>query len=121
MSKLTLLHINIIGVVMALIIAGVLWFTVISGAQEEIKTNQGKFDGVKGRADKLKGAETDLKKAEKEKIDTDIVWAKSDRYYMTNIGYSGNRVKDMMQLWWPNNGKSWPERFIKGFKSHMDG
>ena len=61
MSRLTLLHINIIGAVASVIVAAALWFTIITSAQDQIKQKQSAYDGVKARADKLPMAQNNLK------------------------------------------------------------
>lgn len=119
MSRLTLLHINIIGVVVALIVAGGLYFTLISNAQEDEKKAHLSYDGVKGRADKFDGAQRDLKKANDEQRVAIRDYGDFERLYMPKIGYKTDAVRDMIQNWWPNNGKSWPERFRRTFAKYM--
>jgi hypothetical protein len=120
MSKLTLLHINIIGVVVLLIVSVALYFTVITGAQDQIKKNQDTFKGVEDRANKLKTAENNLKTAQADEIKTKADYAIYRKQYTPTIGYTGNRMADLMRYWWPNSGRSFPERFIKGFRAHMN-
>ena len=50
MSRLTLLHINIIGAVVAIIVAVALYFTIITSAQDQITKNQSENTEVVGRA-----------------------------------------------------------------------
>ncbi len=121
MNKLTVLHINIIGLVVGLIVGVTLWFTAITGAQETIKTNQTKFDGVETEAKKLPAAEKALKTAEEAKLKAETEYKVYAVKYMPAIGYGKytNRLDMMRNLFWPNNGKSWPERFRKTVLTYM--
>jgi hypothetical protein len=120
MSKLTLLHINIIGAVVLLIVSVALYFTVITGAQDQIKKNSDLYKGVEDRANKKATAEKNLKNAQNDEVKTKADYAVYRRQYTPTLNYTGIRGVDMVRVWWPNNGKSWPERFIKGFKTHMN-
>src|SRR5262245_22632675 len=110
MSKLTLLHINIIGVVVLLIVSVALYFTVITGAQDQIKTNQSAYDGVKADADKLPQAKNAKTKALADKAKTEADYAIFRKNFTPTMGWSSmDRMTAMMRYWWPNGGRSWPE------------
>jgi len=123
MSRLTVLHINIIGAVVAIIVGVALYFTIITAAQDQVKKNQEEYNSVKAEADKLPGARRSLAQAEAEKKKTEADYAVYRVKYIPTLNYTGttpqDRVKTMMRVWWPNNGKSWPERFIAGVRGHM--
>jgi hypothetical protein len=111
MSRLTLLHINIIGVVVAIIVAAGLYFTLITGAQDQKQQAETAYKGVKDRADKLDTAKKNLKKALADEKQAQAQYVVYERQYMPVLGYTNDRMSTMMRVFWPNNGKSWPERF----------
>lgn len=119
MSKLSLLHINIIGVVIAVIVGVALYFTIITSGQEEIKKQQAEYDRVKAEADKLPAAKAALAKAEQEGQQAKSDYARYETQYMPVLGFTSNRLDTMMKVWWPNGGRSWPERFLRGIRQHM--
>src|ERR1041384_7271281 len=112
MNRLTLLHINIIGAVVVLITGAALYFTVISSATEAQTKAEADFRAVDDRASKLSGNKIAKANAEKAKIVATKEYAIAEATYMPVFGYTNNRFKDMMQIWWPNHGRSWPEKFI---------
>ncbi|MGC8667601.1 MAG: hypothetical protein ACP5VE_05755 [Chthonomonadales bacterium] len=120
MSRLTLLHIHLIGLFVAIVVGLGLYFLVITKAQEQIKTNQQEYEAVKADADKLPAAKAALKKAQEDKARTERDYAFYNANYMPVLGYTNDRVTTMARVWWPNNGKSWPERFIAGVRRFMD-
>ena len=111
MSRLTLLHINIIGVVVALIVAGGLYFTIITGAQEERKTAQAAFEKVQGEANTWNTAKASLDGAIKARDEATRDYKGFEVKYMPRLGLKKTRLETMRDVFWPNNGKSWPERF----------
>jgi len=119
MSKLTLLHINLIGVVVAIIVGVALYFTIITGAQDEIKKKQSELDTVKAEAAKLQTAKNALAKAQEEEKQATADYARYEAMYMPTLHYTNNRITTMMTVWWPNKGRSWPERFLRGVREHM--
>ena len=121
MSRLTMLHINIIGAVLALIFGAVLYFTVITGATDEQQKADVAYKGTKTTADTLPKAKADLTKANKDKITAETAYAIYEKQYMPVIGYTGDRLTTMMRVFWPNNGRSWPERYRKTMKNWMSG
>lgn len=121
MSRLTLLHINIIGVVVAVALGAALYFTLITSAQDRIKKNQTEYNNVKTEADKLPQAKASLKKAQEAKATAERDWGIFQSQYTPVIGYNSNwdRVETMIKLFWPNNGRSWPERFMRTVRQYM--
>jgi len=120
MSRLTILHINIIGIVVALIVFGGMWFTVISNAQEARTKAQAEAKAVQDDAAQLPQAKNELAKAIKDRDVATKAWTVYEKQYMPMIGYTDNRMTTMMKVFWPNNGKSWPERFRKTFSNYMN-
>lgn len=119
MSKLTVLHINIIGLAIALIVGAALYFTVISSANEEQKKAQGEYDVVKAEADKLPAAKRNLETATRDRQVAITQYSAYEGQYMPVIGYEKDVLTNMMRNFWPNGGKSWPERYIKKFRAYM--
>jgi hypothetical protein len=120
MSRLTLLHINIIGVVVALIVAGGLYFTMITGAIDERTKAQASYQGVEDRANKFDTNKRDLASATAEKAKAEAEYKVYEAQYMPRIGYTADRMTTMMRVFWPNNGKSWPERFRRTLFAYMN-
>jgi hypothetical protein len=125
MGKLTLLHINIIGAVVAIIVALGIWFTLITGAQDQRQQAETKEKAVADRADKAQTAAAALKKAQQDKVVATNEWRGYEATYIPVVGYSRftgptARVEMMRQLFWPNNGKSWPERYRRTIANYMN-
>jgi|JRYG01.1.fsa_nt_gb hypothetical protein len=126
MGKLTVLHINIIGAVVAVIAGVALYFTIITAGADEIQKAKAEFDGVKARADKFEIAKNNLERAKKDQETAIAQYKVFEAQYMPIIGYPAERdsaagLRTMMRLFWPNQGRSWPERFIRVFRNHMNG
>ncbi len=124
MGKLTLLHINIIGVVVAIIVALGIWFTLITGAQEDRQKAESAEKLVEDRANKAATAAAALKKAISDKQIAEVAYRRYEVVYMPRIGYArftgpDARVRMMKELFWPNNGKSWPERYRRIIATYM--
>ena len=119
MSKLTLLHINLIGAFIAIVVGVALYYTIITGAQEAQAAQESQYTEVSGRAAKLPTAQANKATALKVKAETERSYAVYNRQYMPTLNYTNNRVTTMMTVWWPNRGRSWPERFIRGIRNHM--
>jgi hypothetical protein len=119
MSRLTVLHINLIGVVVAAIVAAGLYFTLIPGANDAIAKAEASRKTVVDKAATLPVAKANLAKAQKDKADAERVYAVGQKQYFPLIGFTGNRMEDMIRLFWSHNGKSWPERFIRTVKQYM--
>jgi len=114
-----MLHINIIGAVLALIFGAVLYFTIITGATDDMTKATTSYNGTKTTADTLPKAKADLEKAKKDKIAAETAYAVYEKQYMPVIGYTSDRLTTMMRVFWPNNGRSWPERYRKLFANWM--
>lgn len=119
MSKLTLLHINIIGIVVALIVGAGLYFTIITGALDAQKKADSELAAVRTRAEKLPAATRALETAQKDKAQAEAEWAQYERQYMPVIGYTDNTLTTWLKVFVPNKGRSWPERFIRTIRQHM--
>jgi hypothetical protein len=125
MGKLTLLHINIIGAVVAIIVALGIWFTLVTGAQDQRQQAETKEKAVEERYNKASSAAAALKKAQQDKVVAEKEWAGLESTYIPVVGYSKftgptARVEMMRQLFWPNNGKSWPERYRRTIGNYMN-
>lgn len=119
MSKLTLLHINIIGVVVALLVGAGLYFTIITGAMDAKAKEETALAGVQERANKLSTAERALKQAKADKVLAERQWSAYETQYMPVIGYTKDRLTTWLKVFLPNKGRSWPERYIRTIRSHM--
>jgi len=124
MGKLTLLHINIIGAVVAIIVALGIWFTLVTGAQEQRDKAEAALKVVQDRASKADSAAKALKKANLDKIAAERDYKVFESTYMPVVGYAkytgpGARIRMMKELFWPNGGKSWPERYRRLVASYM--
>lgn len=120
MSKLTMLHINIIGAVVAIIVGLGLYFTLITGAQDTQKQAEAHLKGIQDRADKYDTAERNLKAAIKEKADSEKSYAVYERQYMPDMGYRATALETVIYDLWPNKGRSWPERYRRMFQTYMN-
>lgn len=127
MSKLTILHINIIGAVVCVIVAVALYFTIITAGFEDVNKAQAALKAVQDREAKFTTAQKALETAKKNRDLAIADYRLFEAEYMPVIGYpplgskptGDERLKLMMRLFWPNNGRSWPERFIKLVRGHM--
>ncbi len=120
MSRLTLLHINLIGAFVAIVVGVALYFTIITSAQDAQKAQEATYNEVNGRAVQLPTAQAARDDAVKEEKQTTRDYQVFSGKYMPTLGFTGNRIKTMMAVWWPNRGRSWPERFIRGVRNHMN-
>lgn len=118
--KLTTLHIHIIGVVVALLVGAGLYFTIITGALEAKKKAESELAEVQARADKLPMATRALEQAKKEKEQAEQEWSVFERQYMPVIGYQKDTLTTWLRVFIPNRGRSWPERFIRTVRQHME-
>jgi len=88
-SKLTALHINIIGIVSALVIAAILFLALIKPKNEAIALTQASVtsltaSGAGGTEDQVKRKKTELKNTQQEATQTKKRWALSEEKYMDN-------------------------------------
>lgn len=119
MSRLTVLHINIIGAVVAVIVGVALYFVLIPPAKETVKKNEDTYNSVKAVADTLPTEIADAEKARSDKAAAEAQYHVYEAQYMPVIGYNKDRMKTMMRIFWPNHGRSWPERFLHGVRGFM--
>ncbi|HSV74026.1 MAG TPA: hypothetical protein VLH79_09730 [Chthonomonadales bacterium] len=122
MSRLTVLHINIIGAVVVVLVAAALYFTIITGAQRRVADAERRYTAVKTEADQLPQALRALEVAKREKVEAEAQYSIYERQFMPAIGYRGRttRLQVMTELFWPNQGRAWPERFIRTVRAHMN-
>lgn len=91
MSKLTALHINIIGVVTALVMSLILFFVLIKPKNEDIAASIAATDAAVnagGTDEKVKGHKKDLVKAKHETSVIKAAWAINQERYMPRIAFS---------------------------------
>ncbi len=91
MSKLTSLHINIIGVVTAIIMSLILYFVMIKPKSEEITTSVAATDAAVqagGTEDKVKAHKKDLVKSKQDTTVIKAAWAINQSRYMPKIAFS---------------------------------
>ena len=91
MAKLTTLHINIIGIVLALILSIALFFALIKPKNEELETKTKATEAAVsagGSPEKVAQKEKELKKENKIAAATRAAWARDSSYYMPrfNLG-----------------------------------
>ena len=93
MGRLTTLHINIIGLVTAIILSLILFFALIKPKQDDIAKTQGEIDSTEssgGTDAKVQEGESTLKK---EKVNTQNInaqWAVDEQYYMPKLNFGSN-------------------------------
>ena len=108
MSKLTLLHINIIGVVVGLLLAGILWFTLIKPKNEEIETTKSSADAIEqagGTDPQIATKKQDLVKTQKAAAKTEADWNVNVVKYMPSFPYN-EKTNDLELYFFPPVGKS---------------
>jgi hypothetical protein len=120
MSRLKALHIHLIGVFVAAGVAAGLYFTLIPPASENVKTQKAAYDAVHTEAMTRSREEQGYKKAVADKLDAEARYRVYEAQYMPKFGFKSTRLATMRYVFWPNHGKSWPERFIKTVQTHMD-
>ncbi len=90
MSKLTSLHINLIGVGAALVLSLILYFFLIKPKNEEVestKTSAAGTQGAGGTAEKVKEQKNILAKTKVDVAKTQADWAVNEEKYMPRIGF----------------------------------
>jgi hypothetical protein len=98
MAKVTQMQVWIIGVVLTIITALILFFALIQPAQARLADAEKKYADAKAIADTDPEKKQDRKKAEKEVASANADWARYDRELMPNIDRS-NLFTAMKQLW----------------------
>jgi hypothetical protein len=84
---------------------------LITGAQDQKQLAETALKAVQDREAKWPTADKALKKAINDQKVAQAQYGVFERQYMPVLGYKTDRMSTMMQVFWPNNGKSWPERF----------
>ena len=103
MSKLTLIHIHIIGAVVSLIVGVTLWYLLIKPVKEQIETTRTDTASTQdngGTPDKVAGKKRELKKRQNDAADTQARWASNERFYMPKMNFDKNR--DVLNLYQNN-------------------
>jgi hypothetical protein len=119
MSKLTLLHINIIGAVVAILLGVGLYFLFIPKALQHIKTNEASYQDIKSKADTLPQAKMDLQNAIAENKILNATYKIYQSQYMPTMGYNKDAVVTMMRVFMWNYGHNWPRQFTKSYFTFM--
>ena len=120
MSRLTILHINIIGVFVAIAVGVGLYFLFIPKARTAINQNQQLLASTQQTADTLPTAQSDLKKAVADKISLAKAYKVYEAQYMPTLGYNSNEVVTMLRVFMWNYGHNWPQRFKNAVFSFMN-
>lgn len=120
MSRLTILHINIIGVFVAIAVGVGLYFLFIPKARTAINKNQQLLASTQQTADTLPTAQSDLKKAVADKISLTKAYKVYEAQYMPTLGYNSNEVVTMLRVFMWNYGHNWPQRFKNAVFSFMN-
>ncbi len=100
MSRLTLLHINIIGAVATLLLAIILFFVLIKPKQDDIATTNATLQSTiqnHGTSTDVTTHKADLKKAQEAAKKTEADWKQQSVYYMPTLPY--NEKSDPMQVY----------------------
>ena len=108
MGKLTLLHINIIGIVMGLLLILILWFAMIKPKNEEVETTKASAESTKqagGTDEKIKEKDRELANVKKDAVKTRADWAVNDQKYMPALPYTA-KTNDVDLYFFPPVGKS---------------
>jgi len=89
-SRLELLHINLIGAGAALLLSVILFFALIRPKQEAttaMKADVASVEGSGGTAVAVQGKQTDLANAKKQAVETNEDWMVNSRLYMPGVPY----------------------------------
>jgi hypothetical protein len=119
MSRLTALHVHLIGVFVAVAVAAGLYFTLIPKATQNVKDQKKAADDVHAIAITRGAKEAALKKAKADKVVAEGRFKVYQSAYFPAFNYKAGGLATMRTVWWPNRGKSWPERFIRAVRTHM--
>ena len=108
MGKLTMLHINIIGFVVAALLAGILYGTLIKPKKEDLEATQGQVKSTQdsgGTDEMIAAKDKELKKTKQDAIDTRAKWSVNEVKYMPPFPYS-EKTNDLDLYFFPAVGKS---------------
>jgi hypothetical protein len=111
MSKLTALHINLIGVGTALVLSLILYFVLIKPRNEEVQTTKTTTEGIRssgGTQAAVDGKKRDLAAKIVEVKQTQEAWAVNEEKYMPRIGFG---TTDMLLPTYENKLISLPTYF----------
>ena len=100
MARLTLLHINIIGLVTTLLLAIILFFVMIKPKNDDVDATAAQYSSTvaaHGTADDVTKHTADLKKTEKDAVKTEADWKVDEAYYMPTLPYTDK--SDVMQTY----------------------
>ncbi len=92
-SRLTALHIHIIGVTATIICAAILFFLLIKPKVEDTKTVLASADSIEGSGgtpEKVAAHKKDLGKAKATAVETNEKWLVNDRKYMPGLNFNGD-------------------------------
>lgn len=93
LSRLTLLQINLIGAITALVLAAVLFFVVVKPKQDQVKdvtAQAASTEDAGGTDDKVAGKKKDLKTAQADAKKTQADWEVNSSRYMPSLPLSGD-------------------------------
>lgn len=96
LSRLTLLHINLIGAGTALVLALILFFAVVKPKAEQVDTVKVAADAQEkagGTDQGVKGKQTELNKTQQEAAKTAADWEVNNRYYMPTLDLNGDLLE----------------------------
>jgi hypothetical protein len=119
MSRLSALHIHIIGIVVVIAVAAGLYYTLIPKAVENVATQEKGFKEIDTLAATLPQRKKELQKAQDDKRIAEVQYTGAEKQYMPVFGFQKTRLAMMRYVFEPNRGKSWPERFIKAVRIQM--
>ena len=91
MSKLTAVHINIIGAVAVAVLAALLFYFMIKPKNEQLQLTQGEIDQSKGNGgtpEAVAKAKRDLATAKSNARKTEAAWNVNERRYMPSLAFS---------------------------------
>lgn len=96
MSRLSLLHLNLIGIGTALVLAAILFFALIKPKQEEVKKvgdEATASENAGGTPTKVSGKKKDLEKTKLEVAQTKSLWEVNERKYMPTLDFQGDLLE----------------------------
>lgn len=120
MSRLTILHISIIGAIVTIIVGVGIYFTLITGAQDARQKAEATYTADKGVADTKTQHLKELAAAQKAQAAAIADYSVFENQYMPRMYDGATTVTGwLVNDLWKYNGKSFPERFRKAINSYM--
>jgi hypothetical protein len=107
MSRLTLLHINIIGIVTTLLVALILFFVLVKPKQDEVANTNSQTSAAiaaHGTTADVEKHKKDLTQAKADAVKTDALWKVQSVYYMPNLPFD-NKSDVLKSYFFPQVGK----------------